>query len=83
MNKSWQNLLRSVNLKNSFTKLGLENVYEFLRIHIIMNNMTFMVLCAFLFLMIFAGFQFDSTFLKVISLILLIFFVFFKFTIIF
>lgn len=83
MHKSWQNILRNINLKELFTDMGLENFYEFLRAHVIMNNMNFMILCAFLFIMVFAGFQFDSTFLKIISILLLVFIVFFRFTIIF
>lgn len=83
MYNSWQKLLRSVNLKNFFTELGLEKFYDFLRVNIIMNNMHFMILCVFLSLMVYCGFQFDNTLLKVISIILLLFIIFFRFTIIF
>lgn len=83
MHKSWQNILRSVDLKSFFNKMGLDPLYDFLREKIIMNNMTFMVLCAFLFLMIFCGFQFDSTLLKIISILLLLFILFFRMTMLF
>ena len=78
MHKSWQNILRSVDLKGFFSSLGLETVYDFLREKIIMNNMTFMVLCAFLFLMVFCGFQFDNPILKWVSILILVFILFFR-----
>lgn len=75
--------IRSVNLKDFFTSIGLEELYEFLRANIIIKDMTFMVLCAFLFLMIFAGYQFDSLAIKLIAIFLLVFFMFFRLTIMF
>lgn len=83
MHKSWQNILRSVDLKSFFHSIGLDFVYDFLREKIIMNNMIFMILCAFLFLMVFCGFQFDNTALKIVSILLLVFILFFRMTMLF
>jgi hypothetical protein len=83
MNRSWQNSLRNINLKETFESWGLGGFYEFMRSQIIMNNMRFMCICAFLFIMVFMGFYLDSTPIKIIATILLLFMIFFRFTILF
>lgn len=77
---SLQKFIRDIHLKSTFDELGLGSLYEWLRIHIIMNQTHFIIITAALIIGIFIGIHLDSKLVEYFCIILAVFFVFFKFT---
>lgn len=77
---SIQKFLRNIHLKTTFEKIGLGSFYEWLRIHIIMNQTHFVLITALLIFGIFIGIHVDSKIVEYFCIICVVFIIFFKFT---
>ena len=81
MHKNFQDWLRQISFKEFFDSMGMGETYDFLRRNIVMNDRTFMVVCALLFIAIYFGVKSDSGLIKYGCIFLFLFLMFFRLTI--